>query len=170
MKMVKLASVAIAATLAVTGCKEIQIKDGRIPSEYLAVAAQYMGNYKGQFNGVPSEISLWLEGDVVKAKYTDAHGNDILDPQCESQIGNLKSITVSGEQKSPQLDVANFAFDPGKCSGSVLGRMLVLMFEKKASSLKMAPAILKRWDRCPWPECTNPDIDVYLRGEFHKTN
>lgn len=160
----------ILTALALVGCKDIQIQEGRIPAEYLPVAAQYMGNYSGQFNGTPAEISLWLEGDVVKVKYVDARGSDILAPQCESSFGHLKSITVSGEQKNPQLDVANFAFDPGKCPNMAMGRMLVIMFKKKSSTLKMAPAILQRWDRCPWPECTNPDRDVYLRGELNKTN
>lgn len=156
--------------LILSGCKDIQIQDGRIPAEYLTTAAQYMGNYAGQFNGTSAEISLWLEGNVVKVKYTDARGSDILNPQCQSQIGHLRSITVSGEQKNPQLDVANFAFDPGNCSSTVLGRMLVVWFERKSSSVRMAPQILQRWDRCPWEDCTNPDRDVYLRGEFNKVN
>lgn len=170
MKKMSVLSAAVGVALVLTGCKEIQIQEGRIPGEYLTTAARYMGSYSGQFNGTPAEISLGLEGDVVKVQYVDARGSDILAPQCESSIGHLKSITVSGDEKNPQLDVANFAFDPGKCPNMAMGRMLVIMFEKKSSSLRMAPAILQRWDRCPWYECTNPDRDVYLRGELNKAN
>jgi hypothetical protein len=168
----------IFAALTLVGCKEVQIQNGQIPAEYLAKAAEFMGSYEGEFQQKKAVITLTLDNDVVRVGYQDASGTDILAPQCESVIGLLDTINVSGSKADPHLDSAHFFFDPNKCSDQVIGRLLHLEFTKKNSGIKMVAEIIhhREWEtRCgnsgPYSSgCETHPVNVYIMGEFKKLN
>ena len=127
-----------------TGCKEIDIVDGKIPSDYLSQAQAYMGQFKGSFyvrtsgdgGSWPSgpmraaKLSLRLDEDRVLLEITP----DMAGVGCQSKIGMLKQIEVSDDQKS--VNRATFVFDAGKCGHSFKGRYLHLFFSKDRSRIQ----------------------------------
>lgn len=165
--------------LVLAGCKEVKIENGRIPAEYLTLAAQFMGSYTGKFNGKESTLTLRLEGDIVKVAYHDENGSDILGARCASSFGLLETIYVGGGQSNPKLDQANFVFNPNQCAAQILGRQLHLDFTKRNSGITVMAGILERRDwetNCggggsPYPSgCTTRQVNVYLLGNFKKLN
>lgn len=164
--------------LSLVGCKEIQIKDGQIPTQYKAAAQKYMGSYSGKFEGIPGKINLTLEGNIVHINYTSEGGNnDILGAQCESNFGNLETIYISGTEEKPTLDQANFKFNPNRCGNEIKGRTLYLYFKNKSGVIYMDASIVKRqeWEhRCdgsspPPAGCREHPVNVFIRGSFQKT-
>jgi hypothetical protein len=178
----------LALLFALSACKEIKVKDGEVPDEYRAMAQAYMGTYSGVMEGSRATVTLALQGRKVVLTYKDANGTDILDPRCDSKIGNLQSVGVSkvrnltGQAPAAyKLDSATFAFDANRCWGSVEGREVVLDFSKKAAHIRVDASILLReeWQRdCrinpgfprgglpPSEICNQQPIATFATGRF----
>lgn len=130
--------------VAMTACKEVKVENGEVPDEYRALAAQYMGTYSGSMDRVPGAITFAFVGRKVVATYQNNSGNDILNPRCESRIGNLLGVTVEGggSKGDVRLTAAKFAFDPNYCWPSVKGRELVVSFRNVNGALRANASIL----------------------------
>ncbi len=100
-----------------TACKEVQVPNGEIPNEYLSAAQQYVGAYQGAMAQRMGVLQLSLQGNKAILEFTDSSGgHDLIDPRCQSQIGDLLTVQVSdagGGQYN--LQKARFAFAPGNC-------------------------------------------------------
>ena len=153
----------VAGILLLSGCKTIEIENGEIPSEYLTVAQQFVGDYEGRFNGFAGTMSLALQGNKMILSYANEFGDDILDPRCETEIGDLKEIEASGSEEKPEIDGAVFEFFPNLCNTRVEGAYLYLAINKKDDQIKIGVRLLERYER--WRECRT---EYDRRGRRHE--
>ncbi len=152
------------------GCKDITTSDGRVPKEYIEMAKPYMGTFVGQFEKVPTQLSLSMDDTgYVRLSAANANGSDILGENCNSKIGSMKVISVSGSKQNPKVNRVEFNFDPNKCP--IMGRSIVLEFDQSAVQAR----ILHHTDteiqcpgRYPTGGCTTENVFVYLNGVFKK--
>lgn len=109
-----------------TACNEkIEIKDGLVPEEALPYISGLLGTYHGEFDGVTMDFDLRLDGK----KAILSSSKDVIDPRCESHIGNLKLVYIKTKNKKPvRIKSAHFDFDPNQCPGKVDGRTIQLSF------------------------------------------
>ncbi|UYL10129.1 hypothetical protein B9G69_005995 [Bdellovibrio sp. SKB1291214] len=178
MKMVKFFVAALALT-AVAGCKTVEIKDGRIPNAYLSKAKKYEGIYSGQFNGVYGELILSFEGNKPVLRYRNEMGTDILNNNCQSSFGNLRTVYITGKKSNPQVDAVEFDFDRGRCALMVQGRKMYVDFKEKNGEVKLKVQVLREMRQrreCQWypgdhhrppiEQCTWVQDAIYLYGTF----
>jgi hypothetical protein len=164
------------AVLALCGCKEIQVENGEVPSQYQAAAQKYLGVYQGQMDGVPGTMTISLQGNKAAIQYSNKLGTDILNPKCASLIGDLKSVRVSEDGKGGyNLDSAVFSFDANRCASQVEGRELVMNFKSAGSVMKLSASILRssEWQTDCRPEgfppamsCSRQPVYYYVSGKF----
>jgi hypothetical protein len=159
--------------LSFVGCKQVKIKDGHVPKEYLSEAKKVEGTYSGRFDGKRATIQIYLDGDQPRLKYVDQLGEDMLDVRCGSKIGLLKLVELSKKNGTYVLDRAVFEFHPGVCR-RVLGRELELDF---SGSNKFLAGIYDYSDyrqRCDpsmppvngGGSCRMEEIPHYITGNF----
>jgi hypothetical protein len=171
--------VAALALMAVAGCKTVEIKDGRIPNAYLSKAKKYEGVYSGQFNGVAGELILSFEGNKPVLSFRNEYGRDILNNNCESVIGNLKTVYIVGKKSNPQVDAVEFNFSPGRCALLAQGRRLSVDFKEKNGNVQLKVSLLREMRQrrdCQWypgdhhrppvEHCTWVQDPVYMYGKF----
>ena len=116
---------------ALAGCKQIEVEDGIVPAEIQEQVQEWTGFYKGEFDGWPIDLRLQMESNgALILEIANSTTGDLLSDRCKSDIGELKSITVSG-RKEVQIDGAKFYFNPNNCKFRVEGRELSLSFYKK---------------------------------------
>ncbi|QLY25909.1 hypothetical protein [Bdellovibrio sp. KM01] len=164
---------------AAVGCKTVEIKDGRVPNAYLSKAKKYEGVYSGQFNGVYGELILSFEGNKPILKYRNEMGTDILNNNCQSSFGNLRTVYITGKKSNPQVDAVEFDFDRGRCALMVQGRKAYVDFKEKNGNVKLQMQILRemrqrrecRWypgdnHRPPYEDCHYVQDPVYIYGTF----
>ena len=114
-----------------SGCKTIDIQNGEIPAEYASVAQTLVGEYPGTFNFRDGKLILSLEGNKPLVTFKSNKGDtDLLADKCQSKIGALTQIKVSGspEDRTVEITGATFAFDPGLCG--IDGRTLEFSISK----------------------------------------
>jgi hypothetical protein len=158
------------------GCKEVAIKDGRIPKEHLKHAKTIEGRYVGSFNGKKAEMNLFLHGDRPKLKYQDSSSYDILGTDCQSKIGDLKTVWIDQSKAEPTLERMEFALNPGQCAGLVEGRRVILRFLRahrfEARILEFTEVEDECDPRFPPPRegdlCGKTKVPYYLEGLFNK--
>lgn len=174
MKSMKLFAMAFLG-LGLSACdSELEIKDGRIPAEFLPVAQLYVGNYRGQVERQAMNATLALDGD----KLTLTTAEDLVGSACESKIGNLQKILYRERDKQIQITEAIFELDPNLCGNNVEGRAVTLTFleDKTARTfdLRYLDHQETQWDCSgyyddPWrysPACRRVWVKVYTTGRF----
>lgn len=76
---------------------EVDVKDGKLPPEYMPAAHEYEGSYTGEMDGRKGTLVLGLQDDgTVTVATPGFEGGDILGEGCGSQISPLERIV--GEQ------------------------------------------------------------------------
>lgn len=185
-KFSKKTVVAVVFTLAssLTACEEtLQIKNGKIPSEYTPFVQQFLGEYHGQINLRPTNLVASLEADnrlVLQSQ------SDLLAPVCRSKIGNLtKIIYKEGKNNSINVTEAFFDFDPNLC-GNQIAASKIHFFISKQEPVTLDILLLDHLEwgwRCdgmnspkPYPPFYNPpypnqtcwqeQYGVYQQGRF----
>lgn len=180
LKQAKLALL-VFSTLALLACKEQKVPNGEIPDEYVKAAQKYMGFYGGKMEGNRGVLKFVLQGKKVLVEYSDSRGHDILDPRCDSKIGDLLSVKVDKKSTGYVLERATFAFDPNFCWPSVQGREVVFDFNENSTQIRVNASILleQEWERdCridpgnpsagipPRQVCTQQPIAHFASGRF----
>lgn len=155
-------------------CENVEIKDGRIPEQYVHMVTPYQGVYQGRFEG--KDGTLWftlVEGNRAVLQFYEG---DILNESCGSSIGNLTRATIDKNT----LVSAKFDFNPGSCAESILGRSLELSFSAKGSGTRLQVSLMKGYRserRCHLEVlpgggsrevCNWEQIPEYLEGNFYK--
>ncbi|WP_413583389.1 hypothetical protein [Bdellovibrio sp. HCB288] len=171
--------VASLVLFAAVGCKTVEIKDGRVPNAYLSKAKKYEGIYSGRFNGVAGELILNFEGNKPVMSFRNEMGTDILNNNCQSYFGNLKTVHITGKKSNPKVDAIEFEFNSGRCSLMVQGRRMYIDFKEKNGATTLKVSVLRemrqrrdcRWypgdnHRPPYEHCTWVQDPVYLYGTF----
>lgn len=165
---------------AFTACNEIEVQDGKVPSQYVQYVSPYLGTYSGMMEGKLTQITLSMNGDKPVMSVSNAYGDDILVSNCESKIGDLTTVKANEvSKKKYELDYVAFAFNPVNCL-MVEGRSVILRFKK---TNEFSISILNRDERVtrclpPTPNLpgtppTDPSCDqfgevTYFRGSFKR--
>ena len=172
--------VVLAAALSLVGCKDVEIKDGKIPAKYLPMAKKLEGIYMGKFNGLPGQLKIEIQTDTPVLTFTAENGQtDLLHP-CGAHVGLLERVSVGGKEANPRLDEAVFDLRVERCF--VQGRELRVQPKISGESVRLALGILKESRRhrvCEmrppsypgggWTqECRDEYIDSYYSGSFVK--
>ncbi|MBC7371936.1 MAG: hypothetical protein H7326_10245 [Bdellovibrionaceae bacterium] len=174
--------IVIAAVATVAGCKTVKIENGEVPSQYLSEAKKLEGTYRGSFNGVRGDLVIRFEGNRPIVQFKNNNGNDILNNNCNSDVGLLRSVTVKSENKNPRVSNATFAFDAGRCSLSVEGREISIGMKDKSGDAVLNVSILQETrsrEVCGWDSGAPPNIpprqvcrtefqSYYLTGSFSR--
>lgn len=160
---------ALAALFALVGCKDIEIKDGRVPAEYLAQAKAFEGSYHGRMDARPGTMQIIFDGDRPRMVWNN--GADLVDPSCSSRIGDLLSVHVEGQQ-NPVITGATFRFDPGYCSIWMPAKTVEVSF---ANNRRFSVRVLwsSEWvERCHWehePVPRPPNKGMECHSELRQT-
>ncbi|MEK7354926.1 MAG: hypothetical protein AAB250_00655 [Bdellovibrionota bacterium] len=172
---------ALVFSVALTGCKEQKVPNGEIPDEYMQAAQKYMGYYGGKMEGNRGVLKFSFQGKKVLAQYSDNRGQDILDPRCDSKIGDLIAVKVDKKSSGYVLERAVFAYDPNLCWPSVHGREIVFDFSENSSQIRVNVSLLleQEWERdCridpgnpsqgrpPTQICTDRPVTRFASGRF----
>ena len=127
--------------LFISGCRSVDIVDGRIPAEYLEQVRLLLGTYAGDFNGRAVRVDISLDGDrLVFAPQSDLIGND-----CASSVGNLTKAYLEGSEDNYTVEGGRFDFNPNRCV-SVMGESLEIGLRMRDGNLRMNLLILERMD------------------------
>jgi hypothetical protein len=166
--------------LALISCKEVAVKDGRIPTQYISQARALEGTYDGKFEGHKGSLTLEIRGDTPVLSYADDRGHDLLGPFCESEIGKLTKVAFTGNKNNPVLDKAYFAFNPYRCA-MVQGKELAVQIVKNGKAIPLNLTLLDRTQQreiCEYPpprpggaperRCHYEILTTYKRGVFKK--
>lgn len=181
MKLGKVLLSTVVLTFAV-GCKTIDIKDGRVPGQYISYAKKLEGSYKGEFNGIPGTLIISFEGNKPIVTYKNKNGTDILNNNCHSEIGDLLKVSIKGGKQTPEVSSALFGFNAGDCSLLVRGRKISLGFKQTENGMKASLTLLEdihQREVCNWGpgnppyvppshHCTWQQEPVYLYGRFFR--
>lgn len=180
MRIAKLALLSL-STLALIACKEQKVPNGEIPDEYAKAAQKYMGFYGGKMEGHRGVLKFSMNGKKAVVQFSDSRGNDLIDPRCQSKIGDLLSVKVDKKGSAYVLERATFAFDPNYCWPSVQGRQVVFDFNENSSQIRVNVSILleQEWERdCridpgnpgagipPREVCTQQPVTRFASGRF----
>jgi hypothetical protein len=152
-KIMRLVFGLAASTTLFVSCREVELKDGRIPKEYLNMARTYEGEYAGKFENRKGSFFLTLDGSRMRVKFVGADGStDLLSPECQSKLGNIKSVSAEElSQNRYVLKSANVQFNPNRCSHEIEGRELLLTFRDTSLGRSMRVSLVEALD---WrPEC-----------------
>lgn len=120
--------VSIAMLGALAGCKQIEMKDGQIPAEFIAQAKAAEGTYTGHIelndgSGVSQNMrsaTMTLKIDGNRPVLTVS--TDWIDEKCHSKIGPLENVQISGLK----LKRVAFAFDAGDCKAPGVGDIMMM--------------------------------------------
>lgn len=128
MKKLRLLGLALAFVMA--GCQYIDIKDGRVPAQYLSAAKAFEGVYKGNMEGIPGQIEIKFNEDIPRLSFAGENGNDLIHPSCQSIVGLLQGVMVDDAGNNTyKVTGADFAFNPGTCF-KIQGRQVHLPLKK----------------------------------------
>lgn len=117
---------ALIVAMGLAAC-EVSIKDGKVPDKYLTAAKEYAGTFRGEFEGLQSNLTLSLANDGTAAlTIVDLYGNKNFIKGCSSQIGTLRYADV--DKNDQQLKSAKFKFST---SCPIEGRLVELYFNSK---------------------------------------
>ena len=164
----------LGSTLALLGCKTVEIENGEVPAEYLSQAKQLEGVYQGSFVGVRGELRITFEGNKPILEMQKLDGSDLYKPACQSKINNLKWVSLDNDKK---VDGASFYFDPGNCF--IDGREIQLSFSDDYRKIHVSILERRITERqCRW-EVADPRLgpreyceyvqkDLTSRGSFKR--
>lgn len=160
--------------LALTACNEnVEIVNGEVPNEALTYVQQVAGAYDGSFAHRKNVLNLELVGNRPVFTATE----DLIDPRCESKIGDLKSVQIKEKDGKVTVKQAVFAFNPNHCT-LIEGRELILNFKKgDPAKLTFDVRLLDHYvydNFCDWPfnpnnpggHCSTNQLPVYFSGRF----
>ncbi len=181
MKLMQILTSILALT-AIAGCKTVDIKDGRVPSQYLSQAKKLEGTYRGEFNGVAGSLVISFNGNKPNVRYHNSHGDDLLNNNCNSSFGDLLKVSIKGNSKNPQVTGALFDFDAANCSIMVRGREISFGFKQTNRGMRVDLSLLqdvRLREVCaldpgappqipPSQRCTWQQEPTYLYGSFIK--
>ncbi|MGZ3798190.1 MAG: hypothetical protein ACXVB1_17590 [Pseudobdellovibrionaceae bacterium] len=152
------------------GCKEVDIKDGHVPQEYLPQIKQLEGKYKGNFDGKASSMEISFEGDRPFLKYTDSQGHELLEQECHSKVNLLKMVILGEKNDVYVVDQASFEFDPGDCD--LEGRTLELIFSGSNQFTAKTQDYSEHRVHCTpgrrGTPCNGEEKPHYLTGKFSR--
>jgi len=177
MRMYFVSALLIAQSIVMIGCNHrVDIRNGELPSDLIPFAEQFVGNYSGDFNGQPANLSLELQGNKLIANTS----RDFLGRDCLSSIKDLESVSIKRKKKvNKALVQASFALNKGRCNSEIDGQYLHLSFDSKKH--KIRAEIVKNSDCIDICTTTSgsdgyssivcaPECSVdYLWGSFKKT-
>lgn len=126
-------SLILGLSFVLSACKSVEIKDGKVPDEYMSQAKKFEGAYKGRFENREGELIVSFTGNIPRVSFRGLNGsNDLLGDNCKSSIALLKSVDTSTDGK--RVKRVYFGFNPGKCKAS--GRQLMLSFDGDTNQIK----------------------------------
>ncbi len=118
--------------LTLTGCKQIEMKNGEVPAAFLDQARKAEGVYTGHIEESDgSGLSKNLREATMVLKFEGTRpvltiSTDILGENCGSKLGEILNVQVSGLK----VKRAAFAFDAGKCANAdISDRMMIDIHE-----------------------------------------
>lgn len=167
-------------TLALMGCKTIEISNGNVPNEYLAQAKKLEGTYDGSFFGKRGSLEVSFEGSHAVLKYHDEDQSDLLGRGCNSVINDLMWIRGKEKHGETVLTEAGFALDAANCRFQVQGHEVVLSFSKNYEQINVSVLEENRFERtCHWEGgdprfgggreyCDVKQVPYYRYGKFIK--
>ncbi len=121
-------SVLTLSSLAMSGCKQIEMKDGQIPAAFVSEAKKAEGIYEGHIEiNDGSGVSQNMRPFVLTLKIDGTHpvltpSGDWLDDSCHSKIGDLQNVQIGGGA----VKRAAFAFDAGACKKPGMGDIMMV--------------------------------------------
>lgn len=118
----------LGSVVGLTGCKETKLTDGKIPAGYEQYAREAEGVYSGDID-VAGVMGIRSGNRAMSLKISFENGRIVATPSadwlgagCDSKIGKLQSVEVSGTK----LKTAVFAFNGGKCANPNMDNRLVI--------------------------------------------
>jgi hypothetical protein len=173
-----------AASVVLSACDEISVKNGEVPDQYIEAVGEYMGLYHGFMDGVPALLEVRYVGNKPEVSYRDFRGADILHPKCGSLIGKLETLKIGKKDQGSRVHQATFTFDAARCSKTVKGRKLKLEFSKSSGRTHLDVSVLKheKWEqRCDSEvsggsgtesassfECRQEKVSEFIKGRFRR--
>jgi hypothetical protein len=162
-------SIVLGAALVLAACDEnVKIENGRIPQQFLPYAQELVGEYRGTVEGKANAIQLSLDGD----RFVATSREDLVMAGCNSVIGDLKSVSYSGDVAKGDVKItyAKFDFNAVNCP-SIQGRELELSsIERKDDRIFYRTRILSETypeRTCRWEPGSPPN---YGGREVCETN
>lgn len=169
--MKKYLGILVLSILSLAGCKEVQLKDGRVPKEYLPAVQKLLGEFKGQVKIIQtssgggtlqaSKIAASVQARLDGDKLSFESDIDLAGAGCKSTVGDALTIFVDNDV----VVGVRFQFDPNNCRMGVQGRMLSLYYSK--DSKNMTSSIFhseETIDHGPWKEHFYREI----QGKFER--
>lgn len=173
-------SLAIAALLAVVGCKQIEFKDGEVPENYLAEAKKLEGTYSGSFSGDPYDLTVEFEGNKPRLSVIAKNENG-----CRFDFGNILAADVSeGSDNTVTIKRVYFELNSESCFRAE-GRVFEIDISEKDGHVRFDTYLLAReyyervcrWENDPYPPapgyppgsryvCRDELRREYLNGRF----
>jgi len=127
--------------LFLSGCRSVDIVDGRIPAEYLEQVQMVLGTYSGSFDGRAVTVDISLNGD----RLVFAPRRDLISDDCASTVGNLTKVYLDGTEDDYTVEGGRFDFNPNRCV-SIMGDSLEIRLRMRDGNLRMNLSILERMD------------------------
>jgi hypothetical protein len=158
--------------IAFIGCKEVDVIEGRVPSQYLPYAKQLAGVYTGSFDNQTVELEILFNNDQPEIRFRNALGDELYASQCHSHFEMLQKVYINVEDGHYHIDQAIFGYNPGFCS-QIQGRTITLSFlDTNHINIKLFKEN-KSQKRClgshpGGSSCHNEDTPQYITGSFSK--
>ena len=80
----------LSVSIGFLGCKDVKIKDGKIPLEYADEVKPFLGDYPGEFNNQSGVLRLSMTDLTPKVEFISNDGDDILADRCNSKTEKQK--------------------------------------------------------------------------------
>lgn len=149
-------TLAALTVVALSGCKQIQIVDGKVPAGFETYAQAVTGAYSGHVEET-SDITTNLRFMDVKIEIVDGRvvltpSNDWIKEGCGSKVGNLLNVQAS----TKEIKMAAFAFDAGACKAPGVSDRLMVQISDSANG----KPTLKAW--------VMKDASVMIGGTFKR--
>lgn len=163
----------LSLSLVLPSCKSGEIVNGEVPNQYLPEAKKLEGVYHGKFNGVSGALTISFEGNRPVVTYKNKKGTDLLNNNCNSQIGLLREVEVQNQNGNMQITSAVFDFNPGSCSKEIAGRHLRIAIKESNDNPALTLGVVETATGRPYCGIRGPDSVceihydyTYLYGNF----
>ncbi len=114
-------AILFSACFVLASCKTIQTPNGELPEEALSYADQVVGTYQNRSD--LSEVVVSLSGKKLKATHQAKTHLDVLDSECDAEIGQLREIRASNDGKKIR---GIFDFNRNYCTPTLEGKTIEL--------------------------------------------
>ncbi len=166
-------SILALSLVSLSGCKQVELKDGRVPQAFVARAKTAEGIYKGHVQiSDGSGISQKMRQLTLNLKIDETNrviltsSDDLIGEGCQSKIGPLLNVQLI----QTKLHRVAFAIDQGLCktpdSSDIMMVSILKMIDGKLS--------LSIWTRTQWTESLNAagtamvGQPTLMRGHFEQ--